>query len=69
MKTGRFYHTPPVSTSLMTNQGILAFDNGYVITMAHWKPYFEVSTLALVWMAMNPLLIMMNRVIQRGGGL
>ena len=48
----------------MINQGILRFKNVSVITMAHWKPHLEVRYLEIVWMDINPSLIMMNRVLK-----
>ena len=61
----RFYHAPPLSTLLMTNQGILTFKNGSMIKMASWKSHLEVRNLVLVWMDMSYSLMMMKRLLQR----
>ena len=66
MKEGRSYHSSSFRIILLTNQGILMFKNGYVITVDRWDLNLEVRTLELVWMDMTPSLTMMKRVLKRG---
>ena len=61
----RFYLKLQFSTLLLKNQDILMFKSGYVIIMDLWKLHLEARTMVLVWMDMNPSLMMMERVLLR----
>ena len=62
---GGYYCTPPVRTSMMTNQGNLWFRNRSVIIMYYWNTPLEESNLELFWMVMTPSLMIIQMVIQR----
>ena len=61
----KFYHAPPFSTLILTNQLILTFKNGSVVIMALCKPHLEVRSLVLVWVDMTPPLMMMKRLLKK----
>ena len=62
----RFYLKPQFITLLLKNQEILMFKSGSVIIMALWKMHLEARALVLVWMDMNPPLMIMKRLLPKG---
>ena len=60
-----FYLEPQLSTLLLNNQEILMFKSGSVIIMALCEIHLEARNLVIVWININPSLMMIKRVLLR----